>query len=114
MIGNSIQEPNASLVKATTTDGQEIICLRLEWYGSSPGWFDYTIVSNQDIAGDDIEIESETALPNFEFYPVLKDWKKNELSKESGTDIATEGAVVKYVNAKIAELESRLAALEGK
>ena len=114
MIGNSIQEPNASLVKATATDGQEIICLRLEWYGPSPGWFDYTIVSNQDIAGDDIEIESETALPNFEFYPILKDAKKDELSNEWGTDIATEGAVVKYVDAKIAELEARVAALEGK
>lgn len=71
---------NASLVKATTTDGQEIICIRLEWSDGCPTLtLDCVIISNQDIAGDDIEVQSETALPNFEFYPVLKDAKKDDV-----------------------------------
>ena len=105
---NFLFEPNASLMKITTTNDEEIICIRLEWNDGSPVFFDYTIIANQVIAGDDIEIKEETQLPKFEFYPILKDAKKNELSSQSGEDIATEGAVVKYVNGKITELESTL------
>ena len=105
----------SSLIKITTTNDEEIICIRLTWSdGAAPGGFDYTIISNQDIAGNDIEIKSETELINFEFYPVLKDAKKYELSSTSGEDIATEGAVVKYVNNKISELNNTYALKEHK
>ena len=111
---SDISQPNASLVKVTTTDDQEIICLRVLWSEMPVIYMSYTIISNQSITGDEIEIASETELPNFEFYSILKDHKTKELVSSTKDDFATEGAVVTYLNSKIATLESRIAALEAK